>query len=360
MKHNLVDGLWKREAGILRPYFSRGILVTEQVGTVVSSNHVRNCDQAIDFSGAYSANTPNGNVACSVTNNTISDVHSWGIKFANVARHIYCGQNMVTNFGLGGITVDGPSGGLPAGQESKGTSFIIIDGNTVMNPSAEYGGDGIIGIWLGVNQAVHPGFPHSCIVTNNRVWDFTGLNKMRYGIAVVDGDRNIVAGAPYHTVKNNDIIGAWLADTAGCHPEGLCVLGGSGVQVIPNEAWTSADWNVEITDGEKMHSMTANIDNVFATKTGWHSIKYNIPFAANATGVRKARIVRQGNPIVGGGCTLQAIAGEPIEVSGNAIVWLQKGANLRVELWQNSLADLNIDRANSQFSVHRIEQMGSA
>lgn len=359
---NTVDGLYTRVSGVLRPIYSRGILLTEQADTSVSFNHIYNVDQAIDVSGGISPSTLEGNRGVNIVGNVISDVRTFCIKFANCARNTLCSDNTCRNFGWAAIVASGQSGPFDPVDPTKATSFLTIQGNYIFDPSDLDGGrTDCIGIWM-TYRTDFPGYPIGCRILNNTIRASAGNTRLKWGIALTDGDRLVVAGAPYNEVAGNKISGATEAPTIGCVPDGLCVLTGAGTgQAIPTSTWTSVEWDSETVDGQGLHSNGSNLELIVTGGVaGWYEVNYGVVFAADATGVRRARLSANGTPVPGSEAFQAAVSGETIPLSGRAWVYLGASSNVKVEVWHNRGSNLNINRVNSQFSARRIEQMGAS
>jgi hypothetical protein len=361
---NFIDGLYYRVSGNLVRQYSRGIVAVETSNAVVSNNIIRNVDQGIDFSGGISASLPDGNYGISCVGNSVSDVRTWGIKFANCIRDSVCSGNTVRNFGWGGIVVSGQSSAGTWGDKS--TRNLLITGNYVFDPADYFGRTDCIGIWIiqrvqgdGVTPEFASSFVSGVRIIGNTVANTTGNGRLLHGMSQDDGDgaHNIVTTAPYNEVSGNKVNGQTGAPTKGVFPDGVCALTGSNSQSIPNAAFTAVNWDVETVDGEGMHSNVTNPERITVVRAGWYEISFSLYFAANATGNRQARILVGGGTIPGGEYSCVAITGVEVGFAGRAIAYINAGVNVRIETFQNSGGALNLLRPNSQFSVRRIEQM---
>lgn len=359
VRHNFLDGLYYRVAGVLTRLYSRGILATEQFGADVSHNHIYNVDQAIDFSGAITTDTPEGNTGCNVSGNVISDVRTWGIKFANCARDTYCGGNVVRNFGFGGIVFSGQSATWTPAAPTKATSYLTIEGNYIFDPTDYFSRTDCKGIW-GTFTVTWPGYPVGVRILNNTIRDSTGGARLLHGVALTDNNGVLFPASPYNEVSGNIVTGQTGAPTIGCYPDGLCVVTADNSQSINNATLTAIDWNVETVDGEGMHSTSSNAEQIVAQKAGWYLVTASVAFAANATGIRSISILKNGGALQGGWAMTNGSADATAlnAISTTCIVYMAVGDALRVEAYQTSGGALNVLRVNSQFSARRIEQMG--
>jgi len=355
---NIVNGLYYRVAGTPLRQFSRGIVAVEVTSGNFSGNMISNVDQGMDFSGGIVTGFPNGNTGLVVSGNVVSDVRTWGIKFANSIRDSVCIGNVVRNFGWGGIVVSGQSAAWTAGQSAKATSHLLITGNYIFDPSDYYSRTDCIGIWV-IFRAEYPGYPTNIRIVNNTIRNSTGNGRLLHGISQDDGDggHNVVAGAPYNEVSGNTIIGQTGAPTLGCVPHAICALTGGSSQAIPNATWTAATWDVETIDGQGMHANGSNPESIFPNGAGWYDVSFSVVFGENATGVRQARILRSGGSLPGGQYAAVALSGADTTVSGRCLVYLSASQNVRVEVYQNSGGAINVLRPNSQLFARRIEQM---
>ena len=289
--------------------------------------------------------------------NAVSDVRTWGIKFANCTRYTYCGANVIRNFGFGGIVASGQSSTWTPAAPTKATSFLTIEGNYIFDADDTNSGD-CYGIWF-TYTTTYPGYPVGCRVLNNTIRDASGNNRLVHGILLSDGDRNVVAGAPYNEVSGNRISGQTGTPTKGCVPDGVCVLTGSSSQSIADATWVSVDWDTETIDGQGMHSTSSNTELIVPNGAGWYLVTATIAFGANATGIRAIRILVSGNTAQGGHAQVAASnnADALNSVSVSCVVYMSATDNVKVEAYQNSSGALNVLRVNSQFSVRRLEQM---
>lgn len=353
---NFIDGLYYRVAGVLTRLYSRGIVAVETSNAVVSGNYITNVDQGIDFSGGISASLPEGNVGISCVGNVVSDVRSWGIKFANCARNSVCSGNTILNFGIGGIAISGQSSAGSWG--TKPTSHLLIIGNYICNPSSYASYFACTGIWI-IFRVAYPGYPSNIRVLNNTITDTTGGGRLLHGIAQDDGDgaHNVIAGAPYNEVSGNKISGQTGTPTKGCFPNGVCAVTGTTSQSIANATWVAVAWDSETADGEGMHDNATNPERITVSVPGWYQVDYTLVYAANATGVRQGRIISGGATIPGGDSQGAGVSGETTPVGGSCVVYVAAGDHVRIETRQTSGGALNLNRPNSQFSVRRIEQM---
>jgi len=353
---NFIDGLYYRVAGTLTRIYSRGIVAVETSNAVVSGNYITNVDQGIDFSGGISASLPEGNVGISCVGNVVSDVRSWGIKFANCARNSVCSGNTILNFGIGGIAISGQSSAGAWG--TKPTSHLLIIGNYICNPSSYFSYFACTGIWI-IFRVAYPGYPNNVRILNNTITDTTGGGRLLHGIAQDDGDgaHNVIAGAPYNEVSGNTITGQTGTPTKGCAPHGVCAVTGSSSQSIASGSYVAVQWDSETVDGEGMHDNSTNPERITVGVTGWYDVSFSLYFAENAAGVRQARILVGGATIPGGEYSCVGLTGANVGLTGRATVYIAAGAHARIEAFQSSGGALNLNRPNSQFSVRRIEQM---
>jgi len=352
---NFIDGLYYRVSGVLTRIYSRGIVAVETSNAVVSGNYVTNVDQGVDFSGGISASLPNGNVGISCVGNVVTDVRTWGIKFANCIRHSVCSGNVVRNFGWGGIVVSGQSSAGSWGD--KPTSHLLISGNYVFDPADYYARTDCIGIWI-IFRAAYPGYPNKVRVIGNTIANTTGNGRLLHGISQDDGDgaHNVVAGAPYNEVSQNKISGQTGTPTKGCSPDGVCSVTGTTSQSLATGSYVAVQWNSETVDGEGMHDNSTNPERITVSVPGWYEIAFALYFAENSSGVRQARILIGGGTIPGGEYSCIALSGANVGLSGGTIAYIPAGSHARIEAFQNSGSSLNLLRPNSSFSVRRIEQ----
>jgi len=354
---NVIDGLYYRIGGTPTRAWSRGIVVVELTGGVYTGNIIRNVDQGIDYSGGIISGFPNGNTNITCTGNMVSDVRTYGIKFANCIRDSVCTGNTVTRFGWGGIVVSGQSSAW-TGSSTLATQGLLIANNRVTDPSDYYSRTDCIGVWI-IQRALYPGYPSEIRIAGNYISDSTGGGRLLHGISQDDGDgaHNIVAGAPHNEVVGNRIIGQTGTPTKGIAPTGLTILTGDSSQLIATATWTAALWNVETADGEGAHSTSTNTELFTASIAGWYRVDFHLLMQENATGNRQARIQKNGASVPGGDYANAGLTGANVTINGGVSLYLDVGDTVKVEVYQNSGISLNLLRPNSQFAIRRLEQM---
>lgn len=354
---NIINGLYYRVSGNLTRLYSRGFVTVEVTGGVYNNNFVSNCDQGLDFSGAINSNFPNGNTGIICSGNVISDVHNFCIKFANCSRDSIISNNICRNFGWTGIIISGQSSTWPADNEDKATGNLLITNNYILDPANFQNRTDCFGIWITFRSDFTGGMPSNVRIINNTVRNSFSNSRLQHGIVQSDGDRLVVATAPYNEVSGNTIIGQTGTPTKGCFPGGLVVVSGDSSQNITSGTWTEVLWNTETVDGEGMHSNTSTPERLIPTKSGWYQFNFSLLFLANSTGIRQARVQLNGASLPGGDYAVNTVPGVATNITGSLLVYINAGQYLKVEVYQNSGSGVNLARGNSQASLRRIAEM---
>lgn len=350
VRGNFVDGLWKRESGNLVRKFSRGILLTEQSGTCVSGNFVRNVDQGIDFSGGITVALPDGNVGCNVVGNLVTDVRTWGFKFANVVRDCVVSGNTARNWGLGGF-VFSPSS-VTIADPSKNTQRITVVGNTACDPTNAAGVATQAG-FLCLSQPTYPSYPRGIRFVGNTVYDSTGGGLLDFGYrndVTYDGSSGL-----FNELIDCRASGFVTGFSDGNFPAYVCSLGGGANQSLPNNSTENVLWPSEISDLNQMHSVSVNTNLVTVPVAGWYIVSCILAFASNATGFRRLRILKNGVLVQGAQVETAAVNGAQTGVTATAVVLMAAGDTFSIQAAQNSGGALNLVKPDCRFDVRLLD-----
>jgi hypothetical protein len=132
-----------------------------------------------------------------------------------------------------------------------------------------------------------------------------------------------------------------------------CLVKRSSNQTITNNSWTSIDWDIETDDGQ-MHSLTSNTNLVFVRRSGNYRVQVGVVFAADATGVRGVRILKNGAEIPGAKAVLSPVSGTTTAINVSFSDKIVTGESYRVEVYQTSGGDLDITGTESAFVVEQV------
>lgn len=147
----------------------------------------------------------------------------------------------------------------------------------------------------------------------------------------------------------------------------VCNLRRGSAVSITNIAWNLVPWDVEESDPLNMFSSGAN-GEIVIQETGDYQINAAVRWAANGTGNRWMAVTRNStNPDTAGtslAYTRTPAHAEAVEQDANPIARLNKGDTLRVYVYQDSGAALDLGVAGlhqtSRFSAAKIESSGGA
>lgn len=121
----------------------------------------------------------------------------------------------------------------------------------------------------------------------------------------------------------------------------------SGV-AVPTSTWTSIPWNQSERDTDNMHSITTNPERITATTAGVYAISFDVQFSANATGKRQARVhINAASYLELGDSSASASGSIAQHLNSYTEIRLAAGDYVKLELWQDSGADLNMSPLSS-------------
>ena len=135
-----------------------------------------------------------------------------------------------------------------------------------------------------------------------------------------------------------------------------CEVYRDAVQSIPSHAsnWVAVDWNKEVDYGA-MHDNVSNNNQILPRRDGQYRSSWGVVFAANVTGQRGVRILKDGVPIPGTTVLVDATAGgleTALKTEWSST--LTVGSNLSIEVFNNSGSSLNLQ--TSSWGI--VEQVG--
>ena len=308
--------------------WSRGIVFGGCTEFTVTNPRGWNLDQGQDVTGSA------GNTRFSVIGGLMRDCYTWGFKFANSARDGAITGAVAERCGYAGFVAQGPSSaGLPIKS-----SDIVFENCTAYDTASN-------GFWSASNtagflaqtSAFDTDYPRGIKFLNCRAIDRQGVPTMKYGFrndtaANVDGRYNECVGCTSigHTVA------PFLAMNA---PR--CALGRTTPFSVPNNAWTTVNWDSDDDRGE-MHDTVSNNDTLFTRRTAVWNFLAGVDFAANAAGQRGVRLQYNGIVVPGSTVLLGAAAAGQTSLHTAMTKALVLGRLLRVEVFQNSGGALNL------------------
>lgn len=346
---NIVNDCQTRLTGSYAYRFARGMVAVGNRNGTWTGNTISFVDQGMDFSGGVisgSADTT-GNIGCTVSGNTITDVTTWGIKHANAFRNGTTFGNTITRFGAAAIVYSPTSSGTPPLDPKFNTQENRCFGNVIDDATTAFGFSGRSGIAIITSN---PGYPRGIKVYDNTILNTAGGTALLYGVydeVVYDG-----SSTQLNEQWGNRIVGAQTAQIFGFRAW-RTILKGSNSQSIANNTATNLLWDTEIEDGPNGHA--ANDHTITAKVAGTYRINANISWAGNATGYRSINLLVNGGSVAGGQFTTTPNSGVSTCVGGQMVVKLNAGDGVRIEAIQTSGGALNAQLALSLFSMELIE-----
>ena len=144
------------------------------------------------------------------------------------------------------------------------------------------------------------------------------------------------------------------ADNIGKWHVPACIVGKSGAQAIASSALTSetnVSWDDESganhinNEGTNLHSITSNTGRFFATRDGIWNIGAFIKWEASAAGDRNITLEKNSTKVLARD-EREATGGADNMVLGGALVELEQGDYVRIQVSQNSGGDLNVEASS--------------
>lgn len=351
-----VYNLKTRLSGVDTNKWTRGFLFVEiRDSTIVGCNSTAT-DQAYDFSGAYVAATNFiGNRRFVISSCTANNSGTFGFKFANVTRDglvTGCIANNTATIGF----VFSPSGvALPAGLEKYNTQNIDVVGCKVVN---------VLGTgWSGANaqgfrvqsNPTYVDYPRAIRLKDCSVIDTQDTPTTIDGY-VSDALTPLYPTVGYDTSVANTTQGCTVSSTVTSPFDNdigpnLCVVTGSTTQSIPNNAYTSLTWDVNITDPTRLHNTVTNNSNIYIKTSGWYLVSAQVTFSANSAGLRSIRLLKNGSTIDRTTVIFPPVAGFGVSANTSIVIELISGDYIAAAAFQDSGGALNAQNNESQLSV---------
>lgn len=316
--------------------YSRGYCYSGNTDVQVLGCRTNNVDQGNDTTGGV------GNQRFLFSDCYAGDCLTYGFKFANTARDGQVNNCLAERCALSGFIVSGPTG---AGMTSVATSDIQFTGCVAYDT-------GYVGL---------PGTPVAGgkvgFRVSNGTFDLDTTRGIRF-VGCKAHDRqatrtmangysnDVTAGLDGSGYANyNEAVGCVSIGNLGAAFQDMhqprCEVSRVAVQSIPNNAWTAVDWTADVDLGAMHDNVTAN-SNVYVRRDGNYRSTWGVVFAANATGQRGVRILKDGSVIPGTTVLVNAASAGETALSTSWPLEMSTGANLRIEVFQNSGGALNL------------------
>lgn len=314
--------------------YSRGYCFSGNIGVKLIGCRTWMVDQGYDTTGGV------GNSRFQFGDCYASDCLTYGFKFANTARDGQVNNCVAERCALSGFIASGPTG---AGMTALATRNITFTACTAYDigyvglPGVAVAG-GKIG-FRASNGTFDLDTTLGIRFVNCRAIDRQAVRTMANGFS------NDVAASTdplngYNEAVNCISIGNLGASFDNMH-SARCEVSRVAVQAIPTATWTAVDWTADADYGA-MHSTSSSNSNVYARRAGTYSSRWGVAFAANATGQRGVRILREGVVIPGTTVLVDAAASGETSLQATWTSLQNAGDNLRIEVWQSSGGNLNL------------------
>jgi len=357
-------------AGVPTNRFTRGFLFTEVRDCSIVGCNSTNNDQCYDFSGAViTGTTPayyEGNRRFTISGCTANNAGTWGFKFANVTHDGLVTGCIANNSGSGGFVISAP--GASTVNVTYATGNIDIVGCKVVNCLGTGGaGAGFAqgfrvmagNVAYGTAPNTFDTYPRGVRFRSCEVIDNQTVPTTDKGFAT-----DVTKILPTTTGYNTNLASTAVSCSVGpgvttpftnIGPS-LCYVTGSAVQSIPNNAYTTLNWNTNQIDNQGLHSISANTDKIYIKEAGTYRISAQFCFAGNATGNRQARIQKNGAGLDRTTVTQPSnAAGVSSTMHSSVLNAAVPGDYFSVEVYQNSGGALDHQNNEANFIVQRVD-----
>ena len=350
--------------------YTRGFLFTEiRDCTIVGCNSTNN-DQCYDFSGAViSGTTPayyEGNRRFTISGCTANNGNTFGFKFANVSHDGLVTGCIANNSGSIGFVISAPVAASTTLTYATGNIDVVgckvvnVLNNGGSGPGVSQGFRVMAGSSIsGTAPNTFDTYPRgvrfrSCEVIDNQTVATTllgfGSDVTKIQPTTTGYNTNIASTAVSCSVGPGVTTGF-----SGIGPS-LCLVTGTAVQSIPNAANTVLLWSFNSIDNQGLHSTTTDTDKIYIKEAGTYRISAQFSFAANATGVRQARIFKNGSALNRTTVTVPVSSASVVSTMHSAIVnSAVPGDYFSVDVYQNSGGALDHQNNEANFIVQKVD-----
>lgn len=315
--------------------WSRGIVFGGCSDFILSKPQVWDVDQGVDLTGSV------GNTRFEIVGGMVTDCYTWGFKFANSARDGTVTGAVATRCGQGGFVAQGPN--------EAALTVLTSDITFVGCTAYDTGSNGIWGASANVagfrvqNGAFDVGSTRGIRFIGCRAIDRQGSPTMEYGF---HNEVDASTDGRYNECDPSCIsIGHTVAAFQGMNAPRCTVNRGSALS-IPDNAWTSVDWD-QSTDLGEMHNPASNNNQVKPRRDGHYRITAGVAFAANATGLRGVRLCDNGGVIPGTTVLVNATAAGETALNTSVSRTFLPTRSLTVEVFQTSGGALNLQTTSA-------------
>jgi hypothetical protein len=357
-------------SSVAKTLYSRGFVFQEIRDCTIVGCNSTTVDQGYDFSGAViSGTTPayyNGNTRFTVSACSANSVGTWGFKFANVAHDGLITGCIANNAGSGGFVASAPS--VSTTNVTYATGNLDFVGCKVVNVLGTGGaGAGFAQAFrVMAGNAGYGSAPNtfdtyprgirfrSCEVIDNQTSPTT-----TYGFIT-----DVTKISPTTTGYNTNLASTAVSCSVGpgvttpftnIGPS-LCQVTGTAVQSIPNGVYTTLNWDANQIDNQGLHSTSANTDKIYIKEAGTYRVSAQLYFASNATGVRIARIDKNGSALNRTTVSVPVNSASVASTMHSSILNSAiPGDYFSVEVYQNSGGALDHANNEANFIVQKVD-----
>ena len=350
--------------------YTRGFVFTEVRDCAITGCNSTNNDQCYDFSGAViSGTTPayyEGNRRFTLSGCTANNAGSWGFKFANVTHDGLVTGCIANNSASGGFVISAPSASTT--NVTYATGNIDIVGCKVVNCLGTGGaGAGFAqgfrvmagNVAYGTAPNTFDTYPRGVRFRSCEVIDNQTVPTTDKGFAT-----DVTKILPTTTGYNTNLASTSVSCSVGpgvttpftnIGPS-LCYVTGSAVQSIPNNAFTALNWDTNQIDNQGLHSTSANTDKIYVKEAGTYRVSAQLYFASNATGVRIARIDKNGSALNRTTVSVPVNSASVASTMHSSVLATAiPGDYFSVEVYQNSGGALDHANNEANFMVQKVD-----
>ena len=311
----------------------------------ILGNDISHISQAIDMTGSL------GNTDVVIALNTIEDAGNVAIKGANSLASATIALNTIRRPGKYGILL---SGKTEVSNPDPRDIAVFMNRIHDVGASGDYSASIRVGISVEAT-GTSPTMPRGVRIFGNEIVDTQGTPTTEYAIR-----NNWTAIGPTTTGYNRPFsVRAWenVVSVPGMpaanYFEGVhhayAILRGDGgsSDTLADDTWVTLGLDgTELADPSGLHSTTTNADTLTFKESGLYQVKAGTTFPANATGVRRVRILLDGSTPPGGetpSWPAHPTGATPVE--GVFIVLAVTNQTLQLQGRQNSGGSQNVTRS---------------
>lgn len=335
--------------------YSTALRISGSSAFTVDDPFVYNADQGLDCSSS------SGITRFRINGGHAMDCYTWGFKFANTAADGTITGAVAERCGFSGFVASGPT----EASLTPLTANLLFVGCTAYDTASNghWAGDDVSGFRV-AKGTFDTDYPRGVRFVGCRAIDNQVSPTMRFGFynevdAATDGRYNECVNCISigHTSR------AFEKMNAPC-----VAVGRTATLSIPNNAWTTVDWNLDDDANggaisprrSAMHDTASNAETIYVRRAGRYRISAGVEFAANATGQRGIRLQYNGAVIPGTTVLVDAAASgtTALSVSIDKAFVGSSVRLLRVEVFQNSGGGLNITTGSGATFVQTSQDTG--